>query len=573
MTGRRGWLVPASLLIGFAAFQFPIENPDLWWHLSAGREIAGRWALPRFDFLSHTLPGTKWVDFEWGTQLVYYGLHSLGGFAALYAWRLLLLGVMVAAQLRLLALYGASPAARALGALLTCSAFIPISDLRPDNASLAFFSWLLLRLERRRLGEKLRPRDHAAAAAAFAVWANLHLGFLYGILLQGLYAAAAAAEALLPVAAGRRRGSLAPAREYAVFAAASAAGTLANPFLLELYGVLARHHAELGGLQDVIIEWSPPDFRPVFLGFWILLAASSVVLLAALARRSPPPLVHAAAFAYFAFAASRHQRHLAYFTLAAVPVLVHAAPSAFAGRVGGRFAAVLGSFVALTSALHVADVYSNVGFRPGWKIVKQPRRRAADFLRREQAALGGLRLFNTWGDGGYLGWRLYPEWRVFYDGRYIFHGLLFETKAALTDARRWRAHMARHGVQLAVMRQAGAKATLKLLPDEKGRKQPVPRPYWLDYMPPAEWALVYWNEEDLLFVRRDAVPAAWLARSEYKTLLPGDFARLHLEGKTGRLDEKRLREELARWDRDVQTPRPLPEPEFARDRLAKRNRG
>jgi hypothetical protein len=168
-----------------------IYNPDLFWHLSGARHAVVHGALPRADFLSHTLAGRPWSDFEWGAGLLY-----LGGLKAWGLWGLA--GARAATFLaafyfvsRVVALYGLGALAQAAAALLCAGAVWPYADVRPDNFSLAFFSWLLWRLERGRLDGTDGPSP-AACAAAFAAWANLHLGFAYGLALLAFYAAGAA---------------------------------------------------------------------------------------------------------------------------------------------------------------------------------------------------------------------------------------------------------------------------------------------------------------------------------------------------------------------------------------------
>jgi hypothetical protein len=188
--------------LGIAAaavcFLSPIRNPDLWWHLNAARLIHES-GLPRTEVFSHALFGQPWLDFEWLTQLLYGAVHAVAGFPGLMALRLILLMGVVAALLRLLSLHGIGAAGRGLAALTLGCALFPFADLRPDNFSLLFFSALLLWAEGRRLGRFRLGRLVAAAIfSLFALWANLHLGLIYGLLLLGMFAAGAALDAALP---------------------------------------------------------------------------------------------------------------------------------------------------------------------------------------------------------------------------------------------------------------------------------------------------------------------------------------------------------------------------------------
>jgi hypothetical protein len=151
-------------------------------------------------------------------------------------------------------------------------------------------------------------------------------------------------------------------------------------------------------------------------------------------------------------------------------------------------------------------------------------RSAADFIAREQGALKGLRLFNTYEWGGYLGWKLGPDGRVFGDGRYLFHAQLPETNAALESAEALADFAARHQLDgFLIRRMAGTTfRSARLYPD--GKTRTFDRPWYLTYLPRSRWALVYWDDMALVFVDRAKVPADWLAAHEYRWLLPGDDA-------------------------------------------------
>ena len=98
-----------------------------------------------------------------------------------------------------------------------------------------------------------------------------------------------------------------------------------------------------------------------------------------------------------------------------------------------------------------------------------------------------------------MGYELSPAYPEFIDGRYIFYPLFIEMTRARETPESYRAFLARRGIDIVADR---------LLPDYRG------------LLPQMDGALVDWNLRGALFVRRAAVPAAWLDRSEYRLLRP-----------------------------------------------------
>ena len=80
----------------------PLNNPDLFWHLSAGKYIINNLALPNFDFLSWTEYGAVWFDFEWLTQIVYYLIYLIAGFKGLFVFKLIMSGLIFAVLRKIL---------------------------------------------------------------------------------------------------------------------------------------------------------------------------------------------------------------------------------------------------------------------------------------------------------------------------------------------------------------------------------------------------------------------------------------------------------------------------------------
>lgn len=533
------WALAA--VFSLPAFLLPIYNPDLFWHLSAGRWILERRAVPRADWLSFTMPGAHWQDFEWLAQAAFELLSRLGGFQALWflkgallagAW----LGLDGALRLRQVPAFE-----RACALLLYSTAALMHADIRPELFALALFAWLLAALEALESGRLRSSRGVLASVfALFALWASLHLGFIPGLGLIALYGG---------VAALRRRREAAFA--YAKLLAAAGLGTLANPYGAGPYEVALKHWRAGGELARYIAEWHP--MSTTHAAHWVFWSLLALVLAAAaseltLPRRQDAPWAAMIAAAGIAAAALVHGRTAHFFSSPAVFLVCLAAHRR---PVWGRRALAVAAAACAGLALWLAPRV----WRGGFFDYHFVPRAAAEFIARERAVFEPLRAYNPWGWGGYLGWRLAPWHKVFVDGRYIFHGELAREARAVKSAHEWQAFMEEQALDAALMENLPiVMPTTKVYPD--GSRKPFARPYYLYYMPREEWALVYWDAKALLFARRRAVPAAWLKAHEYRYLRPRDDEAFAEALARREIPEAEVERERARHDREARQTSP-----------------
>ncbi|MFH1724635.1 MAG: hypothetical protein ABII00_08435 [Elusimicrobiota bacterium] len=525
--GRKAADALAVLCLAGAAgvFCLPIANPDIFWHLSAGRWMLDHLAFPRADWLSHTMAGAPWADFEWLVQLLWVGVSRAAGETGLWALKVLVFLAAGGILWRTLGLYGAGRAPRALGIFIWAIAGASANDLRPENFSLLFFLGLWHWLEARRLagsspaaGAAFRKRA-AALAALFALWANLHAGFLYGLILLAIFAA---------VDAFRRR-----SWELAALGAAAAAAALANPYGVHVYLVPWEHLTAIGDLTEYIREWQEASILQRWLWpFWTVLAAAYAAVLWRYSRHRDVPFEHVAALAVFSLSATGHIRTAVYFVSVAVPIIAAAAGSfGLAERRPRAHRALVAAGAAAASAFFLFRFLVPLSRLEAFSNVYVPVR-TARFLAEQRETLGGRPLFNPWHWGGYLGYRLFPDYRVFVDGRYIFHPLLRPIFEAARAPESYRALMDRFGIEVAVVQRTGQFLRVPVDLRDGGAEQ-LMRPYFLFFLPRKDWALVHWDDQGLVFVRRSAFGEEWLSAHEYRYFRPDDLTAAYLMVREG----------------------------------------
>lgn len=539
-----GW---GAFALACSVFLMPIVNPDIYWHLSAGKFTAAHFGPPRTDFLSWPMAGAGWVDFEWLSQVFYYLLHKAGGFPALFLFKVLVLALTLLVFRATALLYGRRAALPFLLPLFA-AAIMPNCDLRPENFTLLFFAVTLYFLEKSRLSAVPAGwRAKAAVFAFFALWADLHAGFLYGLALIGLYAAGEFFTEELPFIYGKapfaRPGK---SLDYLKLFFLGLAASLANPYGWKIYSVIANHQRYITTLQENIQEWAGFDLSNAYQWPYVLvLAGVTGSFLFFLLRRRHTVYPHFAALLFFLWASANHSRHIPFFVISGLVFALALPWERPAPALRWRVLAWGGGALWLAAAwwFYSGLVWTQYEWKP--RVDRWGSAGLADFLRANKAELSGLRLYNYWSWGGWLGWELGPDYKDFVDGRYIFHDRITEITGLSGNVKNWASLIAKYKLDLALIKLDETNVPVKQR--VAGGEAVFWRPTYLFYFPRKDWAVVYWDYSTAALVRRSAVPAAWLAAHEFRYLRPGDTLNLIGPLLNGEISRRELRRELDRY--------------------------
>lgn len=160
-----------------------IADPDIWWHLKDAQILVQQHHWVRLDQFSYTVAGTPWVNSEWLSELVFYGLWRLGGVAGLFFGyvvivELLMIGILALAY-RASGSIKASALAAAGAVVLAVVNFGPRTILLGWGCLLAlmFVLWKLMRTGAAPLW---------TVPLIFLMWVNLHGSWLIGLVVFGI---------------------------------------------------------------------------------------------------------------------------------------------------------------------------------------------------------------------------------------------------------------------------------------------------------------------------------------------------------------------------------------------------
>lgn len=463
-----------------------VVDPDYWWHLRTGQQILDQRSLPHADIYSFTSTGKAWITHEWLSEALMYSMYRAAGHAGV----LLTFAVVVAAAFGI-AYWRSSgkPFVAGFAVLLGALASIPTLGTRPQ-----MFTVLLTSMFLAVLGSYVRGGAAAKLwwlVPAMLLWANLHGGFVVGL---GLIALTCVGLVLDQRTSGLQAASSAVRYRPLLYVLLACIAVVAiNPNGVRLYTYpLATLQSSASNLY--ITEWASPDFHKLpYQPLLLLLLCTFAALTLSPKRMRKSDLLLVLVTCY---AALHSARHIPLFALVAAPLLSEHTVEWLASH--GRSVQddraerpLPAAKAVLNAALLIVLVFA-FAVRIG-KALKDQQAHEAE--RWPLAAVQFMQchtlppeIYNSYDWGGYLIWKVYPQYRVSIDGRADVHGdaLLAESIETYKGIGDWQQVLARRKIRVILV---GRNAPLANLLDAS-----------------CDWDRSYGDAQAEIFVRRDSDP-------------------------------------------------------------------
>ncbi|MGH9495732.1 MAG: tetratricopeptide repeat protein [Candidatus Sulfotelmatobacter sp.] len=513
---RHAWWGVAALALIYAllAGLHTLKDFDLWWQLATGRWVAQHQVFSA-DVFSYTAHGQHWI-YPVLSGLVFYGCYLAGGYALL-SW----LGAIVCAGTVALLLRKESFAISTLALMavpLIANRTQPRAEMFTTLLFAAFLSllWKNFRDGNARLW--LLP-------VLMSLWVNLHPGFVAGLALCCAYVLL---EALRLPFAQERGPALKHLRRAWLWLALTCVATLINPWGIFIYSAVLRQQSAQSVHNLWVTEWQgvhissaslhqATDWRDPQSAFWWLGVIAVIGIGLAMWRRQFGPAVLLAASLYLGF---QHVRLQALFVCVVVVVGGSLIEEGLQIRWHGASdrdhvpqlqtygTAVLACALAILIGFRSFDLISNRYYMRsnqlslfGTGISWWYPERAVDFLEREKLP---AQVFNGYTLGGYLTWRLFPEYRDYIDSRALpFGSELF-----------FRAYsLAAQGPDSTAWRQEAESRNINTIIVPLSRYQGMSIfPQLHAFCHAKSWSPIYLDEVSAIFVRRTGQTDALVAR-------------------------------------------------------------
>jgi hypothetical protein len=504
----RGALLGATLL-GVATIALSsLTVFDFWWYLASGQRIIETRSVPTTDPFSYTAEGRPWINHMWATQVLFTLLWEHWGRAALIGLKTATVVATFGVVLATMRTRGVHPLMASATTLLAAWTGAEFWHARPQTFTyllVAILCWLL------RSGWERRPAILALVPILVVLWVNLHAGFVMAFVVIGI----AGLGTALPLLIGRER-RVAGWRVVGLttlLGVSAAAASLLNPFGLQAI-LFPLEVVRSVPFMTSTVEWFPPNFhhasfRPLELMLLLLFPAFAW----GRARLSGADVGLVLVFANLGLTSVRH---VPLFAVVAAPILADALQEALArsrrvdwarlrAAVRSRLPSLAPALTAPASPALAGTLLLLTAVSAHWAGMARVPMNPLDLDLNESRYPGRTmafilenrlppQLFSVYAWGGYELWRLYPDYRMFMDGRTHVYGpdVLKDYLDVVNVGPRWQVVLDRWQVQtILALRPSPLAETLQAQ---------------------GGWRLVFSEREAAVFVRETDANRPLLAR-------------------------------------------------------------
>jgi len=391
---------------------FYISDPDIWWHLRTGDWILAHHAVPFTDPFSSYGMGKPWIAYSWLFDIFTASIFARVGLLAIVLWEIV---VRLALSLALFHLVrGQCPGFWRAVALTATGLWVMTEVIGPRPGMLTIL-FVILELD---ILVSASRTGHTKALwllpPLFALWANWHIQFAYGLFVLGVFACEPLINSLVGYAP--REKSVLPAKQTWLVLGASALATLLNPYGAKIYSTVFLYMGQTGA-YDAISELRAMTFREPQHFVILLLALGAAMAIGWRRDARPLWLIFLAVTSILAFRSVREVWFLAIVAVAVIAGGWNRNDEKPRHSMTPRMR--LAAAVCVLAVLAVS--ITRYGVSNDWlemQVAGGFPEGAARFV--EQHHLPGP-LLNDLSWGGFLIWRL-PQLPVAIDGRTNVHG-------------------------------------------------------------------------------------------------------------------------------------------------------
>ncbi len=405
---KNKWLKVLLLTTIFFVYLLPPIDTDLGWRLRYGKHIfetRSAWKTNQIGFFLS--------DYQWAHSYSLYQLTSFVIYQYLGFWGLTILTglIITGVFFFLFKTYQKKFLWPTMGSLFIILISNPVTNLgyRSQLFSLLGVSYIFYLVLTK---EKFSLIQIVGLTALFTLWANLHGGFLLGLILLIFYG-------FEKLCQKNKKEAL----NIVIIAFVTALAALFNPFGWRIYSEVLRH--SWYPLNKLIAEWVPPNNTGLFFLFIVI----AIVVLNFISKKisleffkREKSLFLILSWLFFTYLAFKARRHLPLFGLASIHFLAasFSLPKIRFKKLKLFQLSVKGFMVFFLLGIMVWRLKNLPDLSKGWSSICELSKwtlpcDAVEYLKTKSPETC-QQIFNAYEWGGYLAWHL-PERKTFVDGR------------------------------------------------------------------------------------------------------------------------------------------------------------
>lgn len=541
-------LLGIFLVLVFMAASYKISgDDDIFWHLATGRYIVEHKVVPDKDVFGHITSGNEWIPFEWGWDVMTYGLYNIGGLNAILLFRSLAFCFIFFVLYMLLRKFKINSFLSIAVLFVLLVSIMDRFSARPHILTYIFFVLLLYIL----LSYKYIDREGYAKKlyfipVIFLLWANSHMGVLAGGLILFVFTITETIIYLKPRTFGSgevKALDKTELRNLWIISAASAAMLLVNPHGFSTY-IYAYDHTQMKMLESVN-EWQSPfspkmDFGFIITLYKVFIFAGIFVLYYAFKKKDLFFALMYIAFVIYSIRAIRftvdYEMIIAAFVIISLSYILSLIRSTdfkkvFNGNVLKGILAVF--FIYIISQVPSNAIYEKIQYYRiyGWGINSDFMPvQLFDFMKENN--ISGTP-YNHFGTGGYLVWN-FPNEKNYIDSRNLNDEIHNEYNSIMVMQPGFEKKLEERGVDYVIY----------LDPDLIRRPNDLKRLVTNYFSTNKKWKLVFWDDKSMMFVKDIPKFSDVIQKYEYKIIDPYDalFNKAEFENNIRRNTEEAKKE-------------------------------
>ena len=490
------------------------DNNDIWWHLKTGQLLLENHVFPRTDIYSYTAAGRPWVLHEWLSQVIFYKAYTLGGESLLALLRpicLILVFFILMANIFLDEKGFAFPEFL-LFIFLTyigVMAIWPRIIVRPHLLSMVMMVLFFYCLTRYRLR---RDRSLYYLPPLQVLWVNLHSAAILGIILVIMFFAGCWLDVV--TVSGKKVVRQEPTKNDSgrifLIVVLVILATFANPSTYHIFGELETMKKEYLGIKEWQSPFSvSPYMVPNMFFYWFYPVLAIIFATMSFRKISWSDIIICV---FLAIISLKSLRNIEIFVLVTIPIVYRWGRQILQNLerrtshmmvyylTGGGLAVIvcLTSIKVTTQGMHIVRSGRNLRMHLGVGYNKPDG--AIDYVLKNH--LRG-NMYNSYDIGGYIIWRGYPDLKVMMDGRVVVYGKELLWKIMYLDPEKLESLVREYSIGYFILKNSAGEEDLN------------------DYLHLTKrWALVYFDDEALVYVKRDAAYENLIRHDEFKYLNP-----------------------------------------------------